>query len=86
MSKTKYRWHCVWTNGHGCFHPDYEACGKVGGWCNTLKSAVDRGLKHNQVYERAWYGYTHHSTYIEQKTPSGRISPVRLDKVLATIG
>ena len=76
--KKKYRWYCTWDNGKGGFNPDYECCGHHGRFVEDIKTAITKGLEHNEVHGWCGWGYPdlewkNDTTHIECQFPSGKI-------------
>jgi len=56
--KPKFRWECGWTNGKGCFNPDYEACNKKSRTnFDTVEAAIEAGEKHDPTHRWCGWGY-----------------------------
>jgi len=80
--KNKFRWVCSWDNGKGGYNPDREVCNCRGRFVKNLKTAVMSGMGHNDTHPWCGWGYAplgwkNRTTYIEMKTPSGKISTLR---------
>jgi hypothetical protein len=53
----KYKWRCNWSNGKGCFDPDYEGCSRKGHPTTSLQNAAKKGMEHSHKHYWGGWGY-----------------------------